>query len=487
MYDVAIIGAGIIGSFIGRELSRYNLKTIIIERNNDVADGTTMANSAIIHAGYDAKAGKNKGKFNAIGNAMYGKVCEELDVPFERVGSLVIARYEEDIKTLEHLYDNGIKNGVPDMKILTSEEVAEMEPNLNKTFGALYAPTAGIISPWEMAIALVENAMENGTELLLNNEVTDISKTDKGYTLHLNDRRENKSKELDTKYVINCAGLYSDKINNMVASPYFKINPRRGQYYILDKEVGDLVNKVIFPCPTEKGKGILVSPTVHGNLLVGPDSVYIDDKEGVETTAHALQYIRETSILTTDKIQFKKVIRTFSGLRATPDNGDFIIEESKEAKGFVNVAGIESPGLSSAPAIAKYVVEEIMPNIIGNMKLKENFISTRRKFIRFAELNEEQKEEMIKKDPRYGQIICRCESITEGEIVDVINRKAGATTVKGVKKRTRAGMGRCQGGFCGPRVVEILSRELNKDMNEILLGNQGSYILTEKTHKGENN
>lgn len=485
MYDVAIIGTGIVGTFIGRELARYRLKVIMLDRNNDVSDGTTMANSAIIHAGYDAEADKNKGKFNAPGNAMYEKVCKDLDVPFKKVGSLVIARYEEDQKKLQELYENGLENRVPDMKILTPREVTKMEPNLNETFGALYAPTAGIISPWEMAIALAENAMENGVELLLNHEVSHIDRLEEGYRLRLNDKIDHTMKSLDSKCVINCAGVYADQINNMVAAPFFQIKPRRGQYYILDKEAGNLVNHVIFPCPTEKGKGILVAPTVHGNLLVGPDSKYIEDKEGIETTADALRYIKETALLTTDKIPFHKVIRTFSGLRAASNTGDFIIEESKEAKGFVNVAGIESPGLSSAPAIAEYVTKKIMPKIINKIELKDYFKEKRKKVIRFMELSESEKNFLLQKDPRYGRIICRCESVTEGEIVDAIQRKAGATTVKGVKKRTRSGMGRCQGGFCGPRVVEILARELGEDMSSILLDNQGSYILSEETQKGK--
>lgn len=475
MYDVAIIGAGISGTFIARELSKYNLKIVIIDKDNDVANETSMANSAIIHAGYDAKSGKLKGKFNARGNEMYEKICDELNVPFERVGSLVVAFNDEDMKTLKYLYENGVNNGVPNMKIIDPKEVRAMEPNLNDTIiGALYAQSAAIISPWEMAIALAENAMENGVELLLNSEVTDIKKLDTGYQIIMNDHR------LETKYIINCAGVYADKINNMVASPSFSIRPRSGQYFIFDKSVGNLVSHVIFPCPTEKGKGILMVPTVHGNLLVGPDSEFIDDKEGIETTAERLAHIRKTALKTSDKIPFNKIIRSFTGLRATPDTGDFIIEESKEAKGFINVAGIESPGLSSAPAFAEYVIE-LLKKIAGGLEEKENFNPRRKKFIRFTELTNEGKAEIIKRNSKYGRVICRCETITEGEIVDAINRKAGATTVKGVKKRTRAGMGRCQGGFCSPKVVEILARELKKDMQDIVLDSKQSYILTGKT------
>lgn len=479
MYDVVVIGAGIAGTFIARELSRYDLKIAIVDKANDVANSTTMANSAIIHAGYDAPANKKKGYFNAKGNALYDTVCEELDVPFKRVGSLVVAFSEEDKITLQKLYDNGVEVGVPNMKILSQKETLEMEPNLNpEILGALYAPTGGIISPWEMAIALCENAIENGAELFLNKEVKDMKKEDDKFTLFFEDGT------MEAKYVINCAGLYSDKINNMVASPLFEIKPRKGQYYILDKSEGNLVNKVIFQCPSEKGKGILVSPTVHGNLLVGPDSEPINDRDDISTSRDALEIIKETAKLTCRNIPYGKVIRSFSGVRSTADYGDFIIGESPEVKGLINIGGFESPGLSSAPAVALYIVD-IMKDITGGLTEKADFNPRRRPFIRFEELSEEEKAELVKKNPKYGRVICRCETITEGEIVDSIHRKAGATTVKGVKKRTRAGMGRCQGGFCSPRVVEILARELNCDVKDIKLDSPSSYILSGRTKNVE--
>lgn len=479
MYDVIVIGAGIAGTFIARELSRFDLKIAIVEKQNDVANSTTMANSAIIHAGYDAKAHQMKGKLNARGNKLYDKVCEELDVPFKRVGSLVVAFSEEDKKTLQDLYENGLKNGVPDMKLIGQEELFEMEPHLNKEIlGALHAPTGGIISPWEMAIALAENAIENGAELFLNKEVLDMKKVDDKFILTFADGT------MEAKYVINCAGLYSDKINNMVAPSIFEIKPRKGQYYILDKSEGYLVNNVIFQCPSEKGKGILVAPTVHGNLLVGPDSEPVDDKEDISTTRDALEIIAETALMTCKEIPYSKVIRSFSGLRSTSSTGDFVIGESKDVKGLINVGGFESPGLSAAPALAEYIVN-LMKEITGGLTEKADFNPRRRPFIRFEELSQQEKEELVKKDPRYGRIICRCESITEGEIVDSIHREAGATTVKGVKKRTRAGMGRCQGGFCSPRVVEILARELNKDLLDIKLDSLDSYILSGRTKNVE--
>ncbi|QZY53672.1 NAD(P)/FAD-dependent oxidoreductase [Crassaminicella profunda] len=472
MYDVAVIGAGVVGTFIARELSRYKLRIVILEKDNDVANGTTKANSAIVHAGYDAKAGSNKAKFNVLGNAMFDKVCEELDVPFKRIGSLVVAFNEEDLKTIQDLYENGVKIGVPNMEIIDAKKVKEMEPNLNDHIvGALYAPTAGIIGPFELAIALAENALDNGAELLLNNKVKRIEKNEGGYRIYTNEN------EIDTKYVINCAGLYSDDIYNMVADSHFKITPRRGQYYLLDKSEGGLVKRTIFQCPTKLGKGVLMSPTVDGNIIIGPDAQDLDDKEARETTREGLSFIKERVMKSCSKIALKNNITTFAGLRAEPSTGDFIIEESKEVKGFINVAGIKSPGLSSSPAIASYVVE-LVKNMVGDLEERKDFNPKRRKKIRFAELSDDEKIEIIKKDPRYGRIICRCEKITEGEIVDVINRNAGARTVNGVKRRARPGAGRCQGGFCGPRVIEILARELGKDMKDIVKEGTNSYMLT---------
>ncbi|KGG80944.1 FAD-dependent oxidoreductase [Caloranaerobacter azorensis H53214] len=478
MYDIAVIGAGIIGTFIARELSKYKLNIILIEKNNDVADGTTKANSAIVHAGYDAKPGTNMAKFNSKGNPMFDKICEELDVEFKRVGSLVIAFNDEDMNTIKELYDRGLKNGIPNMEIISGQKVREMEPNLNSDIvGALYAPTCGIVGPWELAIALAENAVENGVELLLNSEVYNIDKTDFGYRIFT------KRKVIDAEYVVNCAGLYADEINNMVASPYFKIKPRRGQYFILDKSAGNFVNRVIFQCPTKLGKGVLVAPTIHGNLIIGPDAEDLDDKERLDTTADRLQYVRKTATKTSKNIPFKKVITTFAGLRAEPSTGDFIVEESKEARGFINVAGIKSPGLTASPAIAEYVVE-LLKDINGGFKIKEDFNPIRERMIRFDKLSDEDKAELIKKDSRFGRIICRCENITEGEIVDAIRRKVGATTVDGIKKRVRPGMGRCQGGFCSPRVMEILARELGTDVSEIVKDSPSSYVLVGRTNKG---
>lgn len=478
MYDVAIIGAGVIGAFIARELARYELNIVLIDKENDVSNGSSKANSAIIHAGYDAKPGTNMAKFNSLGNPMFDKVCEELDVEFSRIGSFVVGFDDAEMETIRELYKRGLDNKVEGLEIIDGDKVREKEPNLNDSIkGALYASTCGILSPWELTIALAENAADNGVEILLNNEVLDIKKIESGYKIITN------RGELDTRYVINCAGVYADKINDMVSKESFAITPRKGQYFVLDKSIGDFVNTVVFQCPSKVGKGILITPTIHGNLLIGPDAEDIEDKDDTATTAENLKYIKKVARRSATTVPVNKVITTYSGLRSEVSTGDFIIGEVKDAKGFINVAGIKSPGLSSSPAIAEYVVG-IMKEIAGGLKEKENFKPRRRRVIRFDKLNSEEKAELIKKDPRFGKIICRCESITEGEIVDIVNRNAGATTVDGVKRRARPGTGRCQGGFCGPRVVEILARELNKDIDEIVKDRESSYILTGKTNKG---
>lgn len=470
MYDVIIIGAGIVGTSIARELSKYKLDVLVLEKDNDVANSTTKANSAIIHAGYDAKPGTLKAKLNVWGNRLYTKLCEDLDVPFERVGSLVVAFDDEDLKTLDKLYQQGIANGVEELYILDKEEVQKLEPNLSKDIkGALLAKTAGIIGPWEMAIALAENAYVNGVEFRLNSEVIDIKKDDNYYVVFT------KNERYIGKIIINCAGLYADKINSFVSKEKFEILPRRGEYYILDKSI-KLVDRVIFQCPTKYGKGILVSPTIHGNVLIGPNAEDLDDKEAINTTREGLNLVLEVARKSVPNIPINMSITNFAGLRARSERDDFIIEEAKDAKGFINVAGIESPGLSSAPAIALYVID-ILKDIGLELREKDNFIHFRKGIKKFSKLSYEEKNELIKRDKRYGRIICRCEEITEGEIVEAINRPLGAKTLDGVKRRVRAGMGRCQGGFCSPRVIEILSRELGVKVEDILKDHEESYIL----------
>ena len=406
---------------------------------------------------------------------MMEQICKELDVPFKRIGSLVVAFNDEEMETVKGIHEKGLKNGVPNIRIVLKDELLEMEPNINpEAVGALYAPTGGIVGPWELAIALAENAVENGVELRLNTEVQNIEKQDNGYIIYTNDG------EIDSKYVVNSAGVYADRIHNMVAEPTFTLTPRRGQYYLLDKSAGTLVNRVIFQSPSKISKGVVVLPTVHGNLLVGPDAEDIDDRDNKYTSDDRLDFVKDRAKKTSDKIPFNMVITSFAGLRASPSTGDFIVEEVEGAKGFIDVAGIESPGLSASPAIGDFVAN-LLKEIDGNFIENEDFNPIRREMIHFMELSQDEKSRLIKEDPRYGRIICRCENITEGEIVDAIHRKVGGTSVDGIKRRTRAGMGRCQGGFCQPRVIEILARELGKGLTEIVKDGPNSNIAIGET------
>ncbi|SHK09946.1 glycerol-3-phosphate dehydrogenase [Clostridium cavendishii DSM 21758] len=474
MYDVAIVGAGVIGASIFRELTKYNLKVIILEKESDVAMGTSKANSAIVHAGYDPKEGTLMARYNVKGNEMFEDICKELSVPFKRNGSLILAFSDEDMNTLKGLYENGNKNKVKGLRLLSKEEVFEKEPNVKDTVvGALYAPTGGIVGPFEYTIALVENGIDNGGHIRLGAEVESIKK-DNDFKIGLST-----GEVVEAKYIVNAAGVYADNIHNMICKKAYTITPRKGEYYVMDKDQGKLMSHTIFQCPSKLGKGVLVSPTVHGNLIVGPDSHDIEDKEDTSTSREQLEFIRETSQKTTDKINFRESIRNFAGLRALADRDDFIVEEAKDVKGFIDVAGMKSPGLSSAPAIGEDVVLILEK---AGLKLKENKnFNKYRKQIHFVELSAKEKGELIKENPKYGRIICRCENITEGEIVDSIKRTLGATTLDGVKRRCRPGMGRCQGGFCGPRVQEILSRELSIPMEDVKLETKGSYILTGHT------
>ena len=475
MYDVLIIGAGVIGASIFRELTKYNLKVAVVEKENDVAMGTTKANSAIIHAGYDPKCGTLMAKYNVRGNDMFEKICSELSVPFKRIGSLVLAFNNEDLKVIKDLFINGNNNGVKVLEILNKEEVLSLEPNISKeVIGALYAPTAGIIGPFEYTIALMENGYKNGGDIILESEVVSIDKLEEIFIIKIKD-----GKEIKAKYIINAAGIYADKIHNMICKEKFKIIPRKGEYYVMDKSQGNIVNHTIFPCPSKVGKGILVTPTVHGNILVGPNAVDLEDKESLNTRSEGLKYIRKSVAHITEKIDFKESIRTFSGLRATSTINDFIIGEDSEVKGFIDVAGIKSPGLSSAPAIAEDIIK-LLRNSGLNLMKNDNFIEVRTQ-VRMSELSPLEKEELIKNQPLYGRMICRCEGITEGEIVDIIKNSFGKITLDGVKRRCRPGMGRCQGGFCGPRVQEIIARELNIKMEDVLLEKNDSIILYGKS------
>ena len=473
MFDVLIIGAGVVGGMIARTLSAYDLKICIVEKENDVAMGATKANSAIVHAGFDAKVGTLKAKFNVRGSELMPKVAEELGVKYENNGSLVIGFTKEDRETIKALYERGRTNGVKELKIVEKEELSVLEPNLSEeVLCALYAPTGAITCPYELTIAAIGNAMDNSAELELNFEVKEIREKDGCYEVC------SENKVLETKYVINAAGIYSDKIAAMVGDTSFNVHPRRGEYILLDKECGNLVSHTIFRTPSKMGKGILVTPTVDGNLLTGPTSVDIEDKEDTSTTDLGFENVIRQAKENVPSIPYHKTITSFCGLRSVGSTGDFIINAPK--KGFINVAAIESPGLTSAPAIAEYVVE-LLKEQGAELLMKEDYNPIREPQHAFREASMEEKNEMVKKDKTFGKIVCRCETITEGEIIRAIRTKPGARDLDGVKRRTRAQMGRCQGGFCGPQIVEILSRELGIPYEDVTKSGEGSHLNIGRT------
>ena len=451
MYDIAIIGAGVTGSFIARELSKYDFKIVLLEKSYDVSNGSTKANSAIIHGGYDPKPSTLMAKFNVEGNRTIEETCKELSVPFKRIGAIILAFEDEDINTIHKLYERGIQNGVPDLKILTAEETIAIEPNVNRNIkGSLYSGTTGIISPFELAIALSENAVANGVEIKLNTEVLNLEKNGDNFDIFTN------KGELSAKFVVNAAGVYADRINNLVSKNKFEIKPKKGQYMVLNKSTGNLAKHVIFQCPSEKGKGILVTPTVYGNTLVGPDSEQIFDKDDVSTDKNTIEFIQKVASKSIENIPFNKTIRTFAGLRAESDRKDFIVEEAPDCPGLFNAAGIKSPGLTSSPAIASYIVNLILKKTPTATK-KSNFICYRENPL----LRYKSESEMVKAlaaSETYKKVICRCEQITEGEILDAISRTPKPTTRDGVKRRARAGMGPCQSNHCGPLVDTMLNQ-----------------------------
>lgn len=470
-FDAVVIGGGVTGCAVARELSRYELHTALVEREEDVCSGTSKANSAIVHAGHDAVPGSVKARFNVEGNQMMGELAKDLDFEFERNGSLILCFAEEDRPALQELYDKGIKNGVPDLKIITGDEARTMEPNVSDAVvAALYAPTGGIVCPFGLTIALAENACDNGVEFLFNTKVDNVVKTETGYDLQTGDG------VIHTTYVINAAGVYADEIHNMVSGRKLHITPRKGDYCLLDKEAGNHVHHTIFQLPGKLGKGILVTPTIHGNLLTGPTAKNIEDKESTATTALELAEIMEKGSVSVKNVPFRQVITSFSGLRAHEDGDDFIVGEAEDAPGFFDAAGIESPGLTSAPAIGVYLAEEVAKKA-GAAK-KADWNKTRKGFVRPEKMTMEERAALIKEHPEYGTIICRCEGVSEGEIIDAINRTLGAVSLDGIKRRVRQGMGRCQAGFCTPRTMEILARERGIEMEQICKNAPGSNMLT---------
>ena len=474
MYDVVIIGCGVVGAAAAYQLSRYQLKTLILEASNDVANGTTKANSAIIHAGYDPEPGTRMARLNVEGSRMAAELCARLHVPYLQNGSFVLAFDDEDLKSIRTLYQRGVQNGVPKLELLTGEQARAMEPNLSQQVtGALYAPTAGIVNPWEFALAMAEVAVRNGTKLRLESPVTGIQAIPGGYRL------EAPTGAVEARYVVNAAGVRADLVHALLEEPGYAIHPVRGEYYLLDKSQGKQVSRVIFQCPNKDGKGVLVSPTIHGNLIVGPNAETIQDRRDLGTTRSGLDFVREKAVRSVPGLSFKENIRNFAGLRAHSTESDFILRESPTAPGFFDLAGIKSPGLSSAPAIGAYLLE-LLANTGCDLKEKADFDDHREHLV-FRDLSPEEKAALIQRDPSYGRVICRCETITEGEILAALRSPIPPRTINGVKRRCNAGMGRCQGGFCGPRVHEILARELHTHPRDILMDQPGTYLITGET------
>ena len=488
IYDVAVVGAGIVGSSIARELSRYDIKICLIEKENDVSCGTSKANSGIIHAGYDPEPGTLMAKFNVEGCAMFEKLSQELHFDYKRVGSLVVGFSEEDMQHVQKLYERGKKNGVPDLRILSQDELRKFEPQIGEdALGALYAPTAGIISPYQATWAIAENAVQNGVKLFLQAEVHSIEQKDGLFLL-------NTGKGLiQCRYLVNAAGLYSDRVSAMAGGRSFEIKPKSGEYCLLDSNCRNLANHVLFQTPSAAGKGVLVTPTVDGNILIGPSAGDNSSREDTATTREGQALILEKGSKTIPGIPVRNIINSFCGNRAIAFNkdengavteriGDFIVEQDAKVKNLFQAAGIASPGLTAAPAIAVYMCGLLKK---AGLEMKENrdFVPVRKGLTKFSTASAEDKYHLIEENPLYGRIICRCEMITEAEIVAATHSVIGATDLDGVKRRTRSGMGRCQGGFCSPRITEIISRELGIPMTAVTKNGGYSYILCDRTRE----
>ena len=474
MYDAVIIGGGSVGCAVARYLSRYRLSICLVERGEDVCVGTSKANSAICHAGFDAPVGSAKARFNVEGSRMMEGLSQELDFPYRRCGSLVLCFDEAELPHLRELLERGVQNGVEGLEILDRAALRALEPAVSdKAVAALWAPTGAVLCPFGMTIALAENAAANGCAFRFNTEVARIERRDGFFRLHTG------GDCIDTRVVISAAGVYGDALHNQLCADKLTIVPRRGEYCLLDRTCGQLVQHTIFQLPSAMGKGVLVTPTVHGNLLVGPTAVDQPDKDRTATTAEGLRSVAETAAKSVENLPMRDVITSFAGLRAhlSGPEDDFIVGES--ADGFFEAVGIESPGLSSAPAIGRYLAELAAAKL--HAAEKEDFIAQRRDMPHPLEMDFASRQDLIARDPAYGQVICRCEGVTEGEIRDAIRRVPGARSLDGVKRRVRAGMGRCQGGFCGPKVMELLSRELHVPITALTKGGGESRLLAGRT------
>lgn len=468
MRDIILIGAGVVGCSIARELSKYNLDVLVVEKNRDVSEGVSKGNSGIVHAGYNEKIGTLKAKLNIEGNKIFDDLSRDLQFPFKRNGAFILAFSDKDMKTLESLKEKGEKLGIEGLEILTREEALNIEPNLNKEIvGVLNVKTSGIVSPYEMTIALAENAAENGVEFKLNSKVTNIEKISEGYKVTLNNKEV-----VNGRLIINASGLEGAFLNNLVSMSKREINPVKGEYCLFDKVAGAIINKTLFQVPSKLSKGVLVTPTAEGNLLVGPNAV---EGKTLETSREGIDEILDKSKKSVEELPLARILNTFSGIRPKTNHGDFIIEEVEDAKNFINVIGIDSPGLTAAPAIGVYVVNMIKDKL--DLVEKKNFKKTREKIARFAELSLEEKNRLIKEKPAYGHMVCKCEFVTEGEIVEAIHRPIPALTVDAIKRRTRASMGGCQGIGCTLPISKILSRELGIDISDINKNSEGSPVI----------
>lgn len=474
MYDVIIIGAGIIGTAISRELSKYKGSFLVLEKYDDVSCGTTKANSGIVHAGFDAKVGSRKAFFNVRGARMFEKLSEELEFPYKKNGAFVLAFDEDKDNVLSELMEKAKANGVENCEILSGDEIRKIEPNVStKVTKGLYAKDSGIVSPYEMCIAMAENACTNGVKYEFNKEVKDIKYKDNVFKITTID-----NSSYECKVLVNCAGVHSDEINNMLSNIKYHITPRKGEYVLLDKEYSFYTKSTLFQLPTKMGKGVLVAPTTHSNILVGPTAYDTNLKDQTWTTYEGLEEVWNKGSLSVPSLNKGGIITQFSGNRAHEDGGDFIVEFSKDVKGLYNLVGIESPGLASSPAIAEYAVDEISKYL--KLDKNDKFIAKRKAIKRIAGLSSEELNELIKENPQYGHVICRCEVVSEAEIVDAIHRVPGAHDLDGVKRRTRAGMGRCQMGFCTPRIMEIIARELKIDFDDVTKKGNDSKLIVSK-------
>ena len=477
MYDVVIIGAGVSGAAVAREVSRYTKSVLVLERFEDMCCGTSKANSAIVHAGYDAPAGSLMARLNVRGSRMMEALSKELNFPYRRNGSMVLCMAEEDRPHLQKLLERGVANGVEGLRIIERQEILRREPNVSPdVVAALDVPTGAIVCPFGLNIAMAENAAVNGVTFQFDTTVTGFTAGAEGWTVHTD------KGDVEARCVVNAAGVYADRLHNMVSASKIHITPRRGDYYLLDKAAGEMVHSTLFQLPGKFGKGVLVSPTVHGNTIVGPTAIDIEEKDNTATTREGLDQVAQKAAVSVPSIPLRQAITSFAGLRAHEDGGEFLIGEVEDAPGFFDCAGIESPGLSSSPAIGEMVAGLIREKL--GLSPRPDFVPTRKGIVNPQTLSFEERQALVKENPAYGRVICRCETVTEGEIVDAITRPLGARSLDGVKRRTRAGMGRCQGGFCGPRVMELIARETGMDLSEITKCGGKSRMVVGKTKEG---